>query len=308
MGTYCKGKSKPLNIALYNKIKLMVKRKVKRWPSAYASAQLVRLYKQKGGKYRCSSFGGGLDRWFKERWVDVCTGKPCGRKGNEKRRYPYCRPSRKVSSKTPRFKISRAELKRRCAIKHRIKGKRISAFGKSYTIKLKNKQNPVKKSYTINLKNKQSLLSFKKFINKTQPKDCLNWENCKSWTYLISKRMGHWSEINFRLVRKPHTINKKPSNFYKNYLSKCEKTDAGTFFSPSSYVNVAIPCKPYVNLNDFAFNSSDEEWVNFWGKTVFMAMFNIFASQGGQCYVFSDENPEVNYFHVVLRNKLNKKI
>ena len=165
MGTYCKGKSKPLNIALYNRIKLMVKRKVKRWPSAYASGQLVRMYKQKGGKYRCSSFG-SLDRWFKERWVDVCkrssSGKnlPCGRKGNEKRRYPYCRPSRKVSSKTPRFKISRAELKRRCAIKHRIKRKRISAFGKSYTIKLKNKQNPAKKSYTINLKNKQSLCRF----------------------------------------------------------------------------------------------------------------------------------------------------
>ena len=49
------------------------------------------------------AYGGGLRRWFKEKWVDVKTGKPCGRSGKEKskRAYPYCRPSRKVSSKTP---------------------------------------------------------------------------------------------------------------------------------------------------------------------------------------------------------------
>jgi len=58
MGTYCKkGKSKPVNIKLYNRIKSSIKKKVKRWPSAYASGQVVRMYKQKGGKYRCSSMG-----------------------------------------------------------------------------------------------------------------------------------------------------------------------------------------------------------------------------------------------------------
>ena len=53
---------------------------------------------KKGGSYQ-----GGLRRWFKEKWVDVKTGKPCGRSGKEKstRGYPYCRPSKKVSSKTP---------------------------------------------------------------------------------------------------------------------------------------------------------------------------------------------------------------
>ena len=53
---------------------------------------------KKGGSYQ-----GGLRRWFKEKWVDVKTGKPCGRSGKEKskRGYPYCRPSKRVSSKTP---------------------------------------------------------------------------------------------------------------------------------------------------------------------------------------------------------------
>ena len=45
---------------------------------------------------------GGLTRWFKEKWVDVKTGKPCGRKKGEKRGYPACRPSKRVSSKTPK--------------------------------------------------------------------------------------------------------------------------------------------------------------------------------------------------------------
>ena len=45
---------------------------------------------------------GGLTRWFKEKWVDVNTGKPCGRQKGEKRGYPACRPSKRVSSKTPK--------------------------------------------------------------------------------------------------------------------------------------------------------------------------------------------------------------
>ena len=50
-----------------------------------------------------------LDRWFKEKWVNIGgkkdpkTGKypPCGRGDTSKGKYPKCRPSRKVSEKTP---------------------------------------------------------------------------------------------------------------------------------------------------------------------------------------------------------------
>ena len=45
---------------------------------------------------------GGLTRWFKEEWVDIKTGKPCGRKKGEDRAYPACRPKKRVSSKTPK--------------------------------------------------------------------------------------------------------------------------------------------------------------------------------------------------------------
>ena len=43
-----------------------------------------------------------LRRWFHEKWVDVKTGKPCGRQKGESRGYPACRPSKRVSSKTPK--------------------------------------------------------------------------------------------------------------------------------------------------------------------------------------------------------------
>jgi hypothetical protein len=46
---------------------------------------------------------GGLDRWFAEKWVDVKSGKPCGRQEGESRAgYPACRPSKRVSSDTPK--------------------------------------------------------------------------------------------------------------------------------------------------------------------------------------------------------------
>lgn len=46
---------------------------------------------------------GGLDRWFAEKWVDVKTGKACGRQEGESRKgYPACRPSKRVNSDTPK--------------------------------------------------------------------------------------------------------------------------------------------------------------------------------------------------------------
>lgn len=59
---------------------------------------------------------GGLDRWFKEKWVDIKTGKPCGRKSakKSKRGYPACRPSKRVSEDTPKTvgEMSSEEKKR----------------------------------------------------------------------------------------------------------------------------------------------------------------------------------------------------
>jgi|TARA_R100000329_G_scaffold86569_1_gene73002 hypothetical protein len=59
---------------------------------------------------------GGLGRWFQENWIDVKTGKPCGRSLAEKKKrgYPACRPTKRVSSKTPKTvgEMSKAEKER----------------------------------------------------------------------------------------------------------------------------------------------------------------------------------------------------
>lgn len=61
-------------------------------------SSLQMAYLAKGGQK------GGLDRWFAEKWVDVKTGKACGRSGKDKdnRPYPACRPSKRINSKTPK--------------------------------------------------------------------------------------------------------------------------------------------------------------------------------------------------------------
>jgi len=71
---------------------------------------------------RKTKAGLALKRWFKEDWKDVRTGKKCGRKKGEKRGVPYCRPSKRVSSKTPKTtkEMSSKEKASRVAQKKRL--------------------------------------------------------------------------------------------------------------------------------------------------------------------------------------------
>ena len=73
-------------------------------------------------KVRKTKKGLALKRWFKEEWVDVRTGKPCGRKKGEKRGTPYCRPKKRISSKTPKTagELSASEKRSRIAQKKRL--------------------------------------------------------------------------------------------------------------------------------------------------------------------------------------------
>ena len=66
--------------------------------------------------------GASLKRWFKEEWIDVRTGQPCGRSKGEKRGVPYCRPKKRVSSATPKRAsgMSSSEKSKKIAEKKRI--------------------------------------------------------------------------------------------------------------------------------------------------------------------------------------------
>lgn len=56
---------------------------------------------------------GGLGKWFSEQWVDIKSGKACGRSGKEKssRAYPACRPKKAAK------KMTAAEKKKMAAKK-----------------------------------------------------------------------------------------------------------------------------------------------------------------------------------------------
>jgi hypothetical protein len=71
---------------------------------------------------RKTKAGASLKRWFKEDWKDVRTGKACGRSKGEKRGTPYCRPSKRVSSKTPKTskEMTATEKRSRISQKKRL--------------------------------------------------------------------------------------------------------------------------------------------------------------------------------------------
>jgi hypothetical protein len=89
---------------------------------------------------RKTAKGAALKRWFKEDWKDVRTGKDCGRKEGESRGTPYCRPTKRVSSKTPKTsgEMTAAEKKNKVAEKKRLgqpagTPRRVTATKKSKT-------------------------------------------------------------------------------------------------------------------------------------------------------------------------------
>lgn len=113
----------------YQRCVTSVKSKVKRWPSAYASGMVQQMYKRVMAQRKRPAFVGdrvgaqagfNLTRWFAEKWVDIVTGKPCGatRRGTSSS-YPTCRPTVRVSSRTPRLlsDLSAAQIRRMVAQK-----------------------------------------------------------------------------------------------------------------------------------------------------------------------------------------------
>tara|TARA_B100000963_G_scaffold117975_2_gene102685 strand:- start:3315 stop:3593 length:279 start_codon:yes stop_codon:yes gene_type:complete len=79
---------------------------------------------------RKTAKGAALKRWFKEKWKDE-KGNPCGSSKNKKTK--KCRPSKRVSSKTPRTwsSLSKSQKAKAVAEKKRVgMGKRTSAIRK----------------------------------------------------------------------------------------------------------------------------------------------------------------------------------
>ena len=86
---------------------------------------------------RKTAKGAALKRWFKEKWKDE-KGNPCGSSKNKNTK--KCRPTKRVSSKTPRTwgSMSKGQKAKAVAEKKRVgMGKRTSAIKKRKTKKKK---------------------------------------------------------------------------------------------------------------------------------------------------------------------------
>tara|TARA_Y100001937_G_scaffold17403_1_gene24073 strand:+ start:4250 stop:4525 length:276 start_codon:yes stop_codon:yes gene_type:complete len=82
---------------------------------------------------RKTKAGANLKRWFKEKWKDE-KGNPCGSSKNKKTK--KCRPTKRVSSKTPRTwgSMSKSQKAKAVAEKKRVgMGRRTSSIRKRKT-------------------------------------------------------------------------------------------------------------------------------------------------------------------------------
>jgi hypothetical protein len=94
------------------------------FPSARASQAIAKCRKASGNVKKTEA-GSNLKRWEKEKWQDTKTGKACGAGGKNE----YCRPTTRVSSKTPKTKseISPSKLAAKKAEKSRVgMGRKVS--------------------------------------------------------------------------------------------------------------------------------------------------------------------------------------
>ena len=87
------------------------------FPSARASQAIAKCRKG-SGSVRKTEKGTELKRWQQEKWVDQKTGKACGAGGKNE----YCRPTKRVSEKTPQTasEMSSAEKRRKISEKERV--------------------------------------------------------------------------------------------------------------------------------------------------------------------------------------------
>lgn len=145
--------AEPLNKSLYKYVKRLADKKFLAKTGIYKSSWIVSEYKKRGGKYKGPKpnyKSGGLKRWYKEKWVDlnrpikdkggrVIGYKSCGRKSvkKSKEKYPLCRPSIKITSKTPKIykSLSKRSILKAKRKKSKLKHKGNIQFGGNIKVK-----------------------------------------------------------------------------------------------------------------------------------------------------------------------------
>lgn len=125
MNTHLKGKGKPKNKELYEKIKKEIYEKYPKH-SLFRSALIVKEYKKQGGEYEGEDNKMNIKKWFKQKWIsanDYLRDKivPCGNANTEEdyNEYPLCRPKKILE------KMTKDELKKLIDEKNDLKEKHL---------------------------------------------------------------------------------------------------------------------------------------------------------------------------------------
>ena len=79
-------------------------------------------YIQRSGSHDSIGRPTGLTRWYNEKWIDIKTNLPCG-KAKTKEYYPTCRPSVRVTSKSPVTASELSDYKKQRMIQKKQKAK-----------------------------------------------------------------------------------------------------------------------------------------------------------------------------------------
>ncbi len=102
-----------------------VKSQYKDFPSARAGQAMAKCRKSKG-KVRKTEKGANLKRWEKEDWKNE-RGKDCG---DDSKGKGYCRPTKKVSKKTPKTRKELTVAQKAAAQRRKSLGLRAPTYPK----------------------------------------------------------------------------------------------------------------------------------------------------------------------------------
>ena len=116
--------SEPTNKTLYEKITARVKKRIPKH-SAYRSGQIVKEYKEAGGKYSGKKNDKkGLGRWFKEKWTNQRGGSGYKKKGD------IYRPTKRITKDTPTTHKELTPAQKKKAMEEKKKTGRVKKFKK----------------------------------------------------------------------------------------------------------------------------------------------------------------------------------
>jgi len=165
---------------------------------------------------------GGLKRWFEEKWVDIKTGKPCGRQKGEKRAYPACRPSKRVSDKTPKTvgEMTKSE-------KDRFKREKTSSKKISYQHKRKKSPMKTKTKSPIKTKTKtKSPIKIKGKVFNPYSGRYVNKDGVTAKKYNLTMSAGEKDACYYKVKSR---VKVWPSAYASGQLTQCRERGANNW-------------------------------------------------------------------------------